>query len=76
VTVNGIEASVAPDGSYSTQIPLRIGSNTIEAAAKLGRDEDSIVYSIMLTPEGRLFPPPGGAGVQHKETSCYPCPKV
>ncbi len=59
VTVNGIEASVADDGSFSTQIPLKVGCNVIKAVARLGTDEDDIVYSIILTPEGELMNPPG-----------------
>ncbi len=62
VTVNDIEANVAADGSFSTQIPLKIDSNTIKAVTRLGTDEDEIVYLIILTPEGRLVPPPGGSG--------------
>lgn len=63
VTVNGIEASVAADGSFSTQIPLmKVGSNAIKAVARLGMDEDDIVNYIILLPEGELRHPPGGAG--------------
>ena len=51
VTVNGIKAEVAENGSFSAQVELTEGENTIEAVALLSDVEarDSITVTYTLT---------------------------
>jgi len=55
VTVNGIVAEVAADGSFSAQIELTEGENTVEVIAASGEEEASasitVVYSPSAAPE-------------------------
>ncbi len=63
VTVNGIEAKVEQDGAFSARVQLTLGTNSIQAVAKLGEKADEITYIVGVSPEGRLYPIPGlGAG--------------
>jgi len=62
VRVNGVVVDVLPDGRFSTQVQLAVGSNGIEAVATLGEQTDSWTIGIIVSPEGWLQYPPGGAG--------------
>jgi len=62
VTVNGIEAEVSGEGSYSATIRLKEGSNSLQAVATLGEAFDEITYGVIVSEDGRIFAPPSGAG--------------
>lgn len=62
VRVNGAVVDVLPDGRFSTQVQLAVGNNSIQAVATLGEQTDSWVIGIIVSPEGWLQCPPGGAG--------------
>ena len=51
VTVNGIEAEVA-DGSFSAQVGLTEGENTITAVAVVGELEAEASVTVTYTPGG------------------------
>ena len=50
VTVNGVEAAVTEDGSFSAQVELTEGENAIEAVATLGEQEVSKSITVTYTP--------------------------
>lgn len=58
VTLGGSQVEVEKDGSFSTRIQLKEGSNSGEIVAVLGEKKDSMRYIITLTPEGQLVNPP------------------
>jgi hypothetical protein len=51
VTVNGVEAEVAEDGSFSAEVELSEGENTIMAIATLGEQEASDSIIVTYSPE-------------------------
>jgi hypothetical protein len=59
VTVNGSDVEVSEDGSFSTEVQLIEGVNSIEAVAKLGEQRDSAVIMLACSPEGIISPVPG-----------------
>ena len=73
VQVNGAVVDVLPDGRFSTQVQLAVGSNGIAAVATLGKESDSWVIGIIVSPEGWLQCPPGGSGVGWRYGSSLFC---
>jgi hypothetical protein len=63
VTVNGVEAEVAGDGTYSATIQFKKGSNSIQAVATLGEQTDEITYIVGISDNGTMYAVPGlGSG--------------
>jgi heat shock protein HslJ len=63
VTVNGVEAIVAGDGTYTATIRLREGSNAIQAVGTLGEKTDEITYLVGVNEDGKMYAIPGlGSG--------------
>jgi heat shock protein HslJ len=63
VTVNGIEAEVSGDGTYSSTIRLKEGSNSLQAVATLGNQFDEITYIVGVNADGKMYAVPGlGSG--------------
>ncbi len=68
VTVNGIEAAVVEDGSFSAQVELIEGENAIEAIAVLGEQEVSKSITVTYTPAAQplsleIISPENGAAL-------------
>jgi hypothetical protein len=59
VTVNGFPADVASDGSFSAQVQLASGDNSLTAVATLGDKTDSMGFYFTMTELGALIPGPG-----------------
>ncbi|MFO8100999.1 MAG: hypothetical protein R6U37_02355 [Dehalococcoidia bacterium] len=65
VTVNGLPTDVAEDGSFSCDVSLTEGTNSMEAVARYADAEDSWLIMVDLSPEGNLTHVPGlGSGWQ------------
>jgi heat shock protein HslJ len=63
VKVNGVEATVAGDGTYTAAIQLKEGSNSIQAVATLGEKTDEVTYIVGVGEDGKMFAVPGlGSG--------------
>ncbi len=63
VTVNGVAAEVAQDGTYTATIRLKEGSNSIQAVAKLGGKTDEMTYIVGVNSDGKMYAVPGlGSG--------------
>ena len=58
VTVSGQDVPVAKDGSFTTQVQLTEGSNSIKAVATLGGERDE-VYILFAVENGYPNPVPG-----------------
>jgi hypothetical protein len=50
VTVNGVEAVVAEDGTFSAQVTLVEGENVITVVATLDGEETSYSFTVTYTP--------------------------
>lgn len=59
VTVNGKDTTVAADRSFTVQVQLKEGSNSIKAVATLGDERDEVYISFMVSETGFLSPVPG-----------------
>jgi Glucodextranase, domain B len=65
VTVNGVAATVAADGSWSAGVPLSVGANTLTATVTDGTGMTSTATgAVTYTP-----PPPAGAGAAAASTT-------
>ncbi len=73
VTVNGVEAEVAADGTYAATIQLKEDSNSIQAVATLGEMTDEITYAVGVNEDGRMYPIPGlgGGGPRYQSRVNY-----
>jgi len=58
VAVDGIQASVEKDGSYSASVQLNEGTNFVEIEATLDEKRDYMRHSIDVTPEGEVSSSP------------------
>lgn len=54
VEINGNTAAVSTDGSFSAQIQLKQGNNSIEAVATLGNDSDTDGFNLPVNEDGTL----------------------
>jgi len=73
VTVNGVEAKVDRDGTYSAMIQLKEDSNSIQAIAKLGAKTDEITYLVGVSTDGTMYVIPGlgGGGPRYQSRVLY-----
>jgi hypothetical protein len=73
VAVNGVEAEVSPDGTYTATIQLKEGSNSIQAIAVLGEMTDEITYAVGVDEKGRMYAIPGlgGGGPRYQSRVNY-----
>lgn len=70
MTVNGVEAKVAADGSFSAGIQFKEGGNTIQAVATLGDRNDEMTHMVGVGPDGSIYAIPGvGAGGPRYQSS-------
>jgi len=73
VMVNGVEAEVSGDGTYTATIRLKEGTNSLQAVATLGEKFDEITYIVGVTEDGAMYPVPGlgGGGPRYQSRVLY-----
>jgi len=65
VTVNKRPAVVAPDGSFTAQVPLTYANSNLQAVAVLGNEATEYTIIEALTPDGSILSPVPDSGIRY-----------